>query len=177
MINDFGIILDSNDNYVYVAETDTERLRFIADVFGFRTIDKLDDEQRNISAEDLIDYLCTDETYGYGIDQEDMSKAEVLKMVNIRYAISLNSYQQWLSTTIAEDVSQETVADVMEHLDSLQGINIEEESSEDTPTATAFANIIGYTARFPRKSTILFPKKSRKIMHLRIPLESPGWNR
>lgn len=151
VINDFGIILDSNDNYVYVAETDTERLRFIADVYGLRTIDELKDNQRNVSAEDLINYLCTDETYGYGIDQEDMSKAEVLKMVNIRYAISLNSYQQWLSTTIAEDVSQETVADVMEHLDSLQGINIEEESLRRYTDSYCFANIIGYTGQISQE--------------------------
>ena len=64
VINDFGIVLDNNDNYTYIAESDTERLRFLADVFGYRTIDKLTEEQRNISAEGLIDYLCTDETPG-----------------------------------------------------------------------------------------------------------------
>ena len=28
VINDFGIVLDNNDNYTYIAESDTERLRF-----------------------------------------------------------------------------------------------------------------------------------------------------
>ena len=79
VINDFGIVLDNNDNYTYIAESDTERLRFLADVFGYRTIDKLTEEQRNISAEGLIDYLCTDETYGYGINQKKNVQSRSLK--------------------------------------------------------------------------------------------------
>ena len=49
---------------------ETQRLRFVADVFGERYIDGLDEEQRGMSAGEIIDYLCTDETYGYGIDQD-----------------------------------------------------------------------------------------------------------
>ena len=70
----------------------------------------LTDEQKGQSAQEIIDYLCTDERYGYGIDQKELTKAEVLKLVNVRYAISLNSYQKYIPTTIAEDVSEETMA-------------------------------------------------------------------
>lgn len=129
VINNFGIILDNNNNYIYVAENDTQRLRFIADVFGKQSIDQLSKKQKHISAEGLVHYLCTDEVYGYGINQKKLSKEEVLKLVNVRYAISLNSYQKYISTTIAEDVSDETVADVMENLDTLQGVNVEGEIS------------------------------------------------
>ena len=122
VINNFGIILDNNNNYMYIAENDTQRLRFIADVYGKRTIDELSDKQKNVTAEGLIKHLCTDEINGYGIDQKKMEKKDVLKLVNIRYAISLNSYQKFIATTIAEGVSEETVADVMENLDDLQEI-------------------------------------------------------
>ncbi len=53
VINDFGIILDKNDNYVFVAESDTQRLRFIADVYGLDTIDKLTDKQKEQTAKIL----------------------------------------------------------------------------------------------------------------------------
>lgn len=162
VINDFGIVLDNNDNYIYIADSDTERLRFIADVFGLRTIDQLDDDQRNISAEDLIDYLCTDEVYGYDIDQSKMSRTEVLKLVNIRYAISLNSYQQWLSTTIAEDVSDETVADIMEHLDTLPGVSIEEESLRRYTDSYCFANMIGYTGQISKEEYDALSKEEQE---------------
>ena len=62
------------------------------------------------AAEDIIIHLCTNEKNGYGIDLDKLSKEEVLKLVNVRYAISLNSYQKYIPTTIASDVSDETVA-------------------------------------------------------------------
>ena len=131
-------------------------------MFGYRTIDKLTEEQRNISAEGLIDYLCTDETYGYGINQKKMSRAEVLKLVNIRYAISLNSYQQWLSTTLAEDVSDETVADIMEHADTLPGVNIEEISMRRYTDSYCFANMIGYTGQISQEEYDALSKKEQE---------------
>lgn len=147
VISDFGIILDNNDSYIFVADSDTQRLRFIADVYGKKTIDELSDEQKNQSAAEIIQYLCTDKVYGYGINQKKLSKEEVLKLVNIRYAISLNSYQKYIATTIAEDVSDETVADIMENADSLQGVSIEEKSLRRYNDSECFANIIGYTGK------------------------------
>ncbi|WP_254555138.1 hypothetical protein, partial [Salmonella enterica] len=86
---------------MFVADSETQKLRFIADVYGKKTIDELDKKQKNQSAQDIIEYLCTDKIYGYGIDQSKMSKEDVLKLVNVRYAISLNSYQKYIATTIA----------------------------------------------------------------------------
>lgn len=147
IINNFGIILDKNDNYIFTAESDTQRLRFIADVYGQASIDKLKEEQKNQSAAEIINYLCTDKLYGYGINQKKLSKEEVLKLVNVRYAMSLNSFQKYIATTIAEDVSDETVADVMENLDSLQGVNIEEKPLRRYIDSKCFANLIGYTGQ------------------------------
>ena len=118
VINDFGIILDANSEYSFVSESDTQRLRFIADVYGKKTIDELSDKQKSQSAADIMHYLCTDKTYGYGINEKKLDKTMILKLVNVRYAMSLNSYQKYISTTIASDVSDQTVADIMENSDS-----------------------------------------------------------
>ena len=162
VINNFGIILDNNNNYIYVAENNTQRLRFIADVYGKRTIEELTEKQQNISAEGLIKHLCTDEINGYGIDQKKMEKADVLKLVNIRYAIALNGYQKYIATTIAEDVSEETVADVMENLDDLQGVNIEEESMRRYADSYCFANIIGYIGQISQEEYDALSKEEQK---------------
>ncbi len=162
VINNFGVILDNNNNYMYVAENETQRLRFIADVFGKRTIDDLTTKQKNISADALIDYLCTDEVNGYGIRQSSMEKTEVLKLVNIRYAISLNSFQKFIATTIAEDVSDETVAIVMENLDDLQGVSIEEESMRRYADSYCFANIIGYIGQISQEEYDALGKEEKK---------------
>ena len=75
----------------------------------------------------------------------------VLKLINIRYQIWLNSYQKYISTTIAEDVSEATVADIMENLDKLSGINVEEESLRKYADSKCFANIIGYTGQISQE--------------------------
>ncbi len=147
VVNNFGIILDRDGNYMFVARSDTQRLRFIADVYGKLKIDELKKEQKSNSAQDIINYLCTDKQYGYGIDQDSMSRQDVLKLINIRYAISLNSYQKYIATTIAEEISEETVADIMENMDSLQGVDIQEESVRRYNNSKCFANIIGYTGQ------------------------------
>ena len=114
IINSFGIILNDNGEYTYTSEG-TARLRFIADVFGKATIDELSEKQKNYNAEELIHYLCTDEKYGYGINEEKYEKADVLKLVNIRYAMSLNKFKKYIATTIATNVSEKTVAEVIDH--------------------------------------------------------------
>ena len=151
VISDFSIVLDANNEYQFSMTNETQRLRFVADVFGEQKIDGLDEEQQNMSAADIIDYLCTDETYGYGIDQDELEKSEVLKLVNIRYAISLNSFQKYIPTTVAEDVSEETVAGIMEHMDELQGVDIAEESLRKYTDSKYFANIIGYTGQISQE--------------------------
>ncbi len=151
VISDFKIVLDANQSYRFAIEDNTQKLRFIADVFGESTIDGLDQEQRDMSASDIMDYLCTNETYGYGIDQDSMSREETLKLVTIRYAIGLNSFQKYIPTTVAEDVSEETVASVMEHLDELQGVDIAEDSLRRYTDSKYFANIIGYTGQISQE--------------------------
>lgn len=147
VINSFGIVLDSAGNYEYTQTNETLKLRFIADVYGLKTIDDLKEKQRNASAEDLIEYLCTDETYGYGLDIKKLDKTYIMKLVNMRYAISLNSYQKYIPTTLATDVSDETVAAIMENLDELTGVDIAEDSMRRYPDSKYFASIIGYTGK------------------------------
>ena len=147
VINNFKVVLDDSGNYVFSMTNDTQRLRFLADIFGYATIDKLSEKERAYTAEDIIDHLCTDKQSGYGIDQSKYTKEEVLKRINIRYAMSLNRFQKYVATTIASDVSEETQAAIMENLDSLQGVNIAEDSLRVYNDSKYFANILGYTGQ------------------------------
>lgn len=162
VINNFGIVLDNDNNYTFIAESDTQRLRFIADVYGERKTDDLSKEQKNQSASDIINYLCTDKTYGYGINQGKISKEEVLKLINIRYAMALNSYQKYIATTIAEEISDQTVADIMENMDSLQGVDIQEKSVRRYNDSKCFANVIGYTGQISEDEYNSLSKEDQK---------------
>ena len=151
VIDSFGIILDSAGNYQFTQSSETQRLRFIADVYGQRTIDTLTEEQRNQTAADIIHYLCTGERYGYGLDDENLDPAYILKMVNMRYAIGLNSYQQYIATTLASDVSDETAAAIMENKDTLTGVDIAEDSLRRYTDGIYFASLIGYTGQISQE--------------------------
>ena len=75
------------------------------------------------------------------------TKDEFLKMVTIRYAMSLTSYQKYIGTTIAKDISEETIAVIMENMSDLAGVSIEEDTVRRYVDSVYFSQIIGYTGR------------------------------
>lgn len=130
----------------------TTKLRFLADVFGYAKIDNLkynntlkcnEDE---VTAEQLFEFLSNDKHFD--IKEEDYPSKELrLKIMAIRYAISQNSYQKYLTTTVAQQVSNETVAEVTENLNELQGVSVTKGSIRKYNYSTYLAPIIGYTGK------------------------------
>lgn len=151
VIHSFGIVLDSAGNYQFSQTNETLRLRFVADVYGLRTIEELTQEQERATAADIIHYLCTDEIYGYELDDKTLDKEYILKMVNLRYAINLNSFQKYIPTVLASDVGDETRIAIMENLDKLEGVGVEEESLRRYTDSQYFASIIGYTGKISQE--------------------------
>lgn len=161
IINDFHVVLDKNGNYQYNVEG-TQLLRFLADVYGHPTIDELKQKEKTATAEELMTYLCSTSRYGVGsyTDENDSSsfvaglgytKEEVLKIVTIRYAMSANGYQKYISTTVANNVSEETVAVIMENADVLDGVSIAEGTIRKYNDSIYFAQIIGYTGKIDQE--------------------------
>ncbi len=159
IINDFHIVLDSNGNYQYSVEG-TQLLRFLADVYGHATIDDDDfkEKEKTATPDEVIAYLCSSARYGIGnyTDPDDSStfeaglgytKEEILKIITIRFAMSANSYQRYIATTVANNVSEETVAVVMENADVLDGVSIAEGTVRKYNDSVYFAQIIGYTGK------------------------------
>ena len=151
VIHSFGIVLDPAGNYQFSQTNETLRLRFVADVYGLRTIDELSKEQKNATAEDLIHYLCSHELYGYDLDEKKLDRQYILKMINLRYAINLNSYQKYIPTVLASDVSDETRFAIMENLDRMEGVGIEAEYLRRYTDSQYFASLIGYTGKISQE--------------------------
>ena len=148
VIDSFGIILDSTGSYQFAETNETLRLRFVADVYGKIYIDDLTEAQTNQSAAEIIHYLCTER---YDLDETAFPQEYILKMINMRYAMNLNSYQQFLSTTLASDVSDETAAAIMENKDILTGVDIEEDSLRRYTDSECFSSLIGYTGQISQE--------------------------
>lgn len=149
IVNDFGIVLDSNDNYQFTEDEGTALQRFRADVFGYADINdltynkKMGFDESTASADQIMDYLCTNR---YDIPKS-YPKDMQYKIAIIRYSMGLNSYQKYISTVIANDVNEKTVAYVEENKNDLIGVQIEEKQIRKYDEAPAFSSIVGYVGK------------------------------
>lgn len=85
---------------------------------------------------------------------------EALQIVDIRYTMSLIAYKKYETSVITGQIDEETVADIMEHMDELQGVGIEQTTIRKYNDSVYFAPIIGYTGKVRRNS---FRSCRRKI--------------
>lgn len=161
VISDFNIYLDDNGEYAF-SVSDTQLLRFKADVYGEKYVTDLSYEQETATAEEMIEFLAGRSQFGIGgyTDPEDSksfvagmgyTNEEVLKMVTIRYAMKLTGYQKYIGTTVATDVSSKTVAVIMENKELLDGVSVEEDTARRYVDSVYFANIIGYTGKISQE--------------------------
>ncbi|MBO5985492.1 MAG: penicillin-binding protein, partial [Lachnospiraceae bacterium] len=141
VITDFKIVIGEDGNFEYTVSGNS-LLRFLADVYGKSYIDQLDAEQRASTPLDVMNFLSRKEKGGFAIGEYEIpgdrkskfipgkgyDKSDWLKIINIRYAMSLTSFRKYLGTTVATNVSQKTVAAIMENAEDLPGVTIEEDT-------------------------------------------------
>lgn len=139
---DFPISLDKRGKYKFTTSSDSERLRFLAETYGKSSSDELTEEQQNATAEDVYHYLASKEQFDIS---SIYNQQEALKIMGVRYALWLNRFQQYISVTIAVDISDESVAELNEHSADLLGINVVVDSIRVYNDSEYFAHLIGYT--------------------------------
>lgn len=155
--SDFKIVLDKSGRYIFTVEG-TQLSRFLADVYGHASIEKLEEKERTATAQEVVDYLCGWDRFRIGnYTAEDTSdtfipgngytREEVLKILSIRYDMNNNSFQKYIATTVATDVSEATVAVVMENNTELEGVSIVEDTVRKYVDSVYFAHILGYTGK------------------------------
>ena len=116
-------------------------LRFKRDVYGVTSVDKLSDEQKAATANEMMDYLFD----RYGVDTAAFTPEHILEILSLRLSMSANSYNRYMSFTIANEVSNETVAAILENSDELVGVTVEEQYVRHYVDSTYCSQIIGYT--------------------------------
>ena len=165
--NDFSIYLDDSGDFRFALEG-TRHLRFIADIYGRTSIDSLKVREKNSTPDEIIDYLCSEKKFGIGeytekkdgtfdfIPKKGYTDEELLKVITVRYNLSLNSYQKYISTTVATNVKEETGAQVMENKDELRGVNISEDTVREYINDPSFSHILGYTGKISEEELALY---------------------
>lgn len=159
---DFHIALDENGNYAFDVGEGFTLSRFKADIYGHPLIDDLTKEQASATAGDMMNYLtgsdgfsivlygedayAPEELEQYGLPKE-LSKQEILDIASMRYKLNTNSFQKYMAVTIATNVSESTVAAVMENQSQLQGIDVIEDSVRQYIDDESMGPVLGYTGR------------------------------
>lgn len=158
VISDFKIVVNEDGEFAFNVEG-TSLLRFLADVYGKKTISELDDEMRASTAREIMEYLSRSSLFAIGeyedpdnkkskfIPGKGYSNGEWLKLVTIRYAMNLTSYRKYIGTTVATDVSEKTVAVIMENTEELPGVTIVEDTVRKYVDSKYFAHVLGYVGK------------------------------
>ena len=149
--NSFGISLKKNGSFKFEDEVgSTSQLRFLADVFGRSSADDLTynktlgGNEEDATADQIMEYLADN----FDLAQSDYADInDFYRIVVIRYALSQYSYSKYITTNIAENVSDKTVAYIAENSDELVGIEIAEDTIRKYVDSEYFAHIIGYTGK------------------------------
>ncbi len=157
-LNEFGEVF-------YSSSSETGRLGFLRDIFGCKYIDELSEEEHfddktgklpiDVTARELLERQK--EIYDLNEIKDDkgntvmLDDKTALKLVNIRYTMSLVAFQRYQSTVVASRVDEETVAEVLENTADLLGVNIEESSIRVYNDSIYFTPIIGYTGKMQKE--------------------------
>lgn len=154
--NSFDISMGEDGSYSFNVK-DKTLLRFLADVYGRKTIDDEDFLKKNddlgyveaeATADQVVEYLCSKkDNVGYGLTTDKYTQQDLYRILVIRYSMSENSYQKYIATTIASNVCDETVAYVNENMEDLQGVSVSEDTIRKYNDSKYFAHIIGYTGK------------------------------
>lgn len=153
---DFPIERNASGNFVYTTSSNSEKNRFLSDVFGKSSADELSEEQKNMSAKDVFEYLADKKQFNIS---KEYGEQEMLDVMKIRYALWLNRFQQYISVTIARDISDESVAEINENSAELMGINVVVDSIRVYNDAEYFAHIIGYIGNISTDEMKIYNEK------------------
>lgn len=117
--------------------------RFKKNAYAKRSVDELTEEESSATAGEVYEHLRQG-NYMFGISDE-YSVEDTLKIMNIRYAMFMNTYAKYLPISIAVGVNDKTVAAVKENSPDLPGVDVVQETHRVYNDSEYFAHILGYT--------------------------------
>ena len=158
----FHNVVDKNGEYAFDVVEGFTLNRFRADIYGQALIDDLKDEQKTATADQMMEFLTGSEKFSIVLSgdrayTEDelishglpltLTKQEMLDIATIRYELNTNSFKKYMQVTIATNVSEKSVAAIMENKTGLQGIDVVEDSIRQYIDDESMAPILGYTGK------------------------------
>ncbi len=140
----FNIFIDDNGELAFDISGD-QLLRFKKNAYCLTHINKLTEEQRNATAQEVFNFL-KDGVSGSPMFRisDEYSLEDTLKIMTVRYHLLIN-VPKTNQITIASNLDKETIAAVKENLGDMPGVEVKLETSRVYNDSVYFAHIIGYT--------------------------------
>lgn len=143
IVDNFNIELDSEGNLQFKEYPVTPHITFLCNVFGKSSLEELKSEGYDVyTAEQVFDYMCSDSRFDISSQYDIQTR---LKICAVRYLLSINSYQKYISTAIAVDISDRTRAAITESKSQLIGVDLEENYKRVYDEGIALGSVLGYT--------------------------------
>ncbi|MCI9080114.1 MAG: peptidase [Lachnospiraceae bacterium] len=173
--NEIKIEIGKDGSYKYTVDGSLLD-RFKADIFGEADPGSMTEEQKNITAVDMVKFLSGDSKFAlfseggeeylkeeleeYGLPDK-FTKEEILTVTGIRYMLSLNAYRRYMPVVIARDVSEKTVVYIKENMAELTGLDTGHEWKRVYNGGEAFSHILGYTGKISAEELENYPDKDK----------------
>lgn len=151
----FEVAIDENGQMYFTSTSESAKKRFLLNLYGRSSLDQLDDDKGRYPSDITAREAFELKKHSYELDKmkDDKGNALVLPdnialdMVNIIYTMKLTEYQKYETTTIATNISQETMTEISENMADLRGVGLEQVYVRKYADSLYFAPIIGYTGK------------------------------
>ena len=171
VVTRFEVDVEEDGSFRFTTGSESARRRFVANVYGVPTsqLDQPDEDgvvryPSAMTAEEAFRKKVSD----YAFDAiKDADGAPVLPddrtlldMVKILYAMRQTAFQRYETSTIAEDIDENCMAELLENQGELRGMNVEETYIRRYNNARYFSHIIGYTGAIQDETKLRELQKS-----------------
>lgn len=151
------IVLDENGALAYNWRVTSQsgicaRYKNFCDAMGLTIRDQnYIDNPDDYTKWDLTKWPTAEYAYNYlrrsWFIPEEYTFEEAVKIISIRQEVNLNNYRAYEPITIAYDVGQEVVSELLEHGDKLVGVQVSKDTTRIYPRGTTAAHTLGYLAK------------------------------
>ena len=149
------IAVNDAGEYYFTSPNESARKRFLRDIYGLKSVDELTGADGKYPADITAEALILQKVKSYRLDRltdesgepVTLTPLETVQLVNIRYTMGLTAYKRYESTTLVENVREETRAELMENQALLLGVDCPQTTERVYNDAIPFSSIIGYVGK------------------------------
>ena len=166
LTHSFYVEMDENGEYVFTTKSTASKRRFLANFYGISTSELGTSEKydEDITAAEVLEKKINDYKFNEMKDADGEpvipSEETMLDMVRILFTMRQSAFQRYETTTIAKDIDENTMAEILENQGILKGVSVAETYERRYNNAKYFAHIIGYTGAIQSDSQLQDLKKS-----------------